>query len=61
MEHAEGLLAESEDSVQSIALQVGYANSITFGRVFKRVVGVTPGDYRKLKLKPGKARHTDIL
>lgn len=58
MEHAEGLLAESEDSVQSIALQVGYANSITFGRVFKRVVGVTPGDYRKLKLKPGKARHT---
>jgi two-component system response regulator YesN len=61
MEHAEGLLAGTEDSVQSIALQVGYANSITFGRVFKRVVGVTPGDYRKLKLKPGKARHTGHL
>lgn len=58
LEHAEGLLAETEESVQSIALQVGYANSITFGRVFKRVIGVTPGDYRKLRLKPGKARHT---
>ncbi|CAM4293272.1 AraC-like DNA-binding protein [Paenibacillus endophyticus] len=54
MEHAEVLLAETEDSVQSIALQVGYANSITFGRVFKKVSGVTPGDFRRLKLKPGK-------
>ncbi|CAM4083461.1 AraC family transcriptional regulator [Paenibacillus alkaliterrae] len=58
MERAEELLAETEDSVQNIALQVGYANSITFGRVFKRIVGVTPGDYRKLKLKPEKARHS---
>lgn len=58
MERAEELLAETEQSVQNIALQVGYANSITFGRVFKRIVGVTPGDYRKLKLKPGKARHS---
>ncbi|MBD2869329.1 AraC family transcriptional regulator [Paenibacillus arenilitoris] len=57
MERAEELLAETEEPVQSIALKVGYANAITFGRVFKRVVGVTPGDYRKLKFKPGKARH----
>lgn len=58
MERAEELLAETEEPVQNIALQVGYANSITFGRVFKRVIGVTPGDYRKLKLKPGKARQS---
>ncbi|TFE23459.1 helix-turn-helix domain-containing protein [Cohnella luojiensis] len=58
MERAEELLAETEESVQNIALQVGYANSITFGRVFKRIVGVTPGDYRKLKFKPGKARQS---
>lgn len=61
MERAEELLAETEEPVQNIALQVGYANSITFGRVFKRVIGVTPGDYRKLKLKPGKARQSAIL
>ncbi|MGM0879519.1 MAG: helix-turn-helix domain-containing protein [Bacillota bacterium] len=58
MERAEELLAETEEPIQNIALQVGYANSITFGRVFKRVIGVTPGDYRKLKLKPGKARQS---
>lgn len=56
IERAEELLAGTDESVQSIALQVGYANSITFGRVFKRVVGVTPGDFRKLKMKPGNAR-----
>lgn len=61
MERAEELLAETEESVQQIALQVGYANSITFGRVFKRIAGVTPGDYRKLKLKPGKARHSEEI
>ncbi|MCA0753580.1 AraC family transcriptional regulator [Paenibacillus sp. N4] len=55
IERAEELLAGTEEPIQSIALKVGYANSITFGRVFKRVVGVTPGDFRKLKMKPGNA------
>jgi AraC-like DNA-binding protein len=61
MERAEVLLAETEEPVQNIALLVGYANSITFGRVFKKVIGVTPGDFRKLKLKPGKARQSAIF
>ncbi|WP_019637673.1 helix-turn-helix domain-containing protein [Paenibacillus fonticola] len=52
MAKAEQLLVETGETVQNIALQVGYANSITFGRTFKREVGVTPGDYRKLKIKP---------
>ncbi|WP_246096197.1 helix-turn-helix domain-containing protein [Paenibacillus sinopodophylli] len=52
VQRAEYLLAGSSSPIQDIALQVGYANSITFGRVFKRIVGVTPGDYRKLKMKP---------
>lgn len=56
MSRAEQLLAETDDTVQNIALQVGYANSITFGRMFKRETNVTPGDYRKLKLKPGQTR-----
>lgn len=49
MKEAEQLLLETEYSLQDIALQVGYANAITFGRVFKRVTGITPGDYRTLK------------
>ncbi|MCR2807679.1 helix-turn-helix domain-containing protein [Paenibacillus soyae] len=52
MQQAERLLAETEETVQNIALQVGYANSITFGRVFKRTTGVTPGEFRKLKMRP---------
>ncbi|KRF21601.1 AraC family transcriptional regulator [Paenibacillus sp. Soil787] len=46
-EKAKLLLTETELAQQDIAQQVGYSNSITFGRMFKRIVGVTPGDYRK--------------
>lgn len=56
MKEAEQLLAETDYPLQDIALQVGYANAITFGRVFKRVAGITPGDYRQLKRRElGKA------
>lgn len=60
MQQAERLLADTEETVQNIALQVGYANSITFGRVFKRMTGVTPGEFRKLKMRPS-ALHSGVL
>ncbi|MCI3922197.1 helix-turn-helix domain-containing protein [Paenibacillus sp. TRM 82003] len=47
IEKAKRLLTETTMAQQEIALQVGYSNSITFGRMFKRIVGITPGDYRK--------------
>ncbi|OWA36818.1 AraC family transcriptional regulator [Saccharibacillus sp. O16] len=47
MKEAERLLLKTDCPLQDIALQVGYANAITFGRVFKRVSGITPGDYRR--------------
>lgn len=53
MQRAEYLLATTSDNLQDIALKLGYTSSITFGRVFKRVVGVTPGDYRRHRMKPG--------
>jgi len=49
MKEAERLLVETDCPLQDIALQVGYANAITFGRVFKRISGITPGDYRRQK------------
>ncbi|MMZ71658.1 DNA-binding transcriptional regulator AraC [compost metagenome] len=52
MKEAERLLLNSDLSQQDIALKVGYANAISFGRVFKRIVGITPGDYRRLKREP---------
>lgn len=55
MERAEKLLRETKQPIQDIALSIGYANSITFGRVFKRTFGLAPGDYRKLKLRSSSA------
>ncbi|TLS52752.1 helix-turn-helix transcriptional regulator [Paenibacillus antri] len=44
---ARRLLEGSADPVQVIAAKVGYLHSISFIRVFKKLVGKTPGDYRK--------------
>ncbi|AIQ62489.1 hypothetical protein PSTEL_04615 [Paenibacillus stellifer] len=44
---AKHLLLESEMQQQEIATLVGYSNSITFGRMFKRVTGMTPGEFRR--------------
>ncbi len=47
IDKAKRLLTETSMAQQDIAQKVGYSNSITFGRMFKRIVGVTPGEYRK--------------
>ncbi|WP_311764944.1 AraC family transcriptional regulator [Paenibacillus agricola] len=47
IEHAKKFLQETPESVQGIALKVGYVHPFSFIRVFKRMVGVTPGDFRK--------------
>ncbi|MBE1441015.1 helix-turn-helix domain-containing protein [Paenibacillus sp. OAS669] len=47
MEQAKKLLLQTELPLQDISEKVGYTHSISFGRTFKKVVGVTPGDYRK--------------
>lgn len=47
MERAKQLLLETEESIHDISLMVGYNHPISFGRTFKKTVGVTPGDYRK--------------
>jgi len=47
IEKAKQLLLETEDSVQEIASRVGYTHSFSFIRMFKRIVGLTPGEYRK--------------
>lgn len=45
--HAKQLLKTTDDLIQDISIQVGYLHYFSFNRVFKRVVGVTPGEYRK--------------
>ena len=48
MEHAKQLLVATDDPLPDIASAVGYTNPISFGRTFKKHVGVTPMDYRKM-------------
>jgi len=50
MRHACGLLIATEMNVSDIALEAGYGSYNTFSRVFKELKGMTPMEYRKLKL-----------
>ncbi|MFD2114562.1 AraC family transcriptional regulator [Paenibacillus yanchengensis] len=43
---AKKLLEETDFAIQDIAEKVGYTSAISFGRVFKRVVGTSPSEYR---------------
>ncbi|GGD97532.1 helix-turn-helix domain-containing protein [Paenibacillus nasutitermitis] len=47
MQEGKRLLAEAHFSVQEIAERVGYTSAISFSRVFKKIVGVSPSEYRE--------------
>lgn len=45
--HAKLLLKTSDLSILDIALESGFKSSSYFSRIFKRLMGITPNDYRK--------------
>lgn len=47
IERAKQLLRESDQSVQDISEAVGYLNTTSFIRVFRKIVGMSPGQYRE--------------
>ena len=47
LEEAKQMLEVERESVEAIALEVGYEDASFFGRLFKRHVGMTPVQYRK--------------
>lgn len=47
IERSQRLLEETSLSLQQIANQVGYIHDISYIRAFKKLIGTTPGDYRK--------------
>jgi AraC-like DNA-binding protein len=47
MQLAARMLRESQTSVLSIALRVGYESEAAFGRAFKRLVGMPPATWRR--------------
>lgn len=50
IEHSKALLANQKLTTTHIAEQIGYANNIGFIRAFKRLEGITPGQYRQSSL-----------
>jgi transcriptional regulator GlxA family with amidase domain len=47
IEAARRQLELSRDSIEEIAWQVGYEDSSSFNRLFRRITGMAPGAYRK--------------
>ena len=46
LKHACKLLCETNESVESVAKKVGYQDAFTFSKLFKKLVGMSPGNYR---------------
>lgn len=46
VDHAKELLKNTTDTIGSIAGRVGYMSSNSFIRIFKKIEGITPGQYR---------------
>ena len=54
IEEAKQMLETSQDSVEEIARQVGYEDTASFRRLFRRLVGMIPSEYRrKFQVPPG--------
>jgi len=47
LRHAQSLLKSTNMKINDISYSLGYENQETFIRSFKKIFGVTPGDYRK--------------
>lgn len=48
MEEAKKMLSDTNMSVKDIAAQVGYPNEKYYSKLFKKLTGITPTDYRRL-------------
>ncbi|MFC3798965.1 helix-turn-helix transcriptional regulator [Cohnella sp. GCM10012308] len=57
---AKALLADTDLQVQEIAVRTGYLNANTFIRTFKKLTGLSPGEYRKETLRDGGARGESV-
>lgn len=44
---AEQLLANSQMTLDEMAVHLGYSDTASFTRAFRRWLGVSPGEYRK--------------
>lgn len=54
IEQAKDLLETRRIPVADVAAQVGYEDRVAFGRVFKKVTGLTPAAYRQSLIRGGR-------
>jgi YesN/AraC family two-component response regulator len=47
IEKSKELLRHSSASILDISLEVGFSNQNYFNRVFKKLTGITPGEFRR--------------
>jgi len=47
IEEAKQMLETGADSVEAIGREIGYQDAASFRRLFRRLAGMSPGDYRK--------------
>lgn len=47
MERAEELLKSTENTITEISERVGYVNANSFTRIFRKIYGISPGEYRR--------------
>lgn len=57
VQRAKVMLEISINSMQTIAHACGYTNASTFGKLFRRALGISPGEYRKLHTLRTKRSH----
>lgn len=53
LEHAKMLLKTTDMLISDIACKIGYDNSYSFTRLFKKNIGITPTEYRESSTKKG--------
>ena len=53
IERASERLRQSDEAISQIALDCGYADQTAFTRQFRKLAGLSPGAYRKLRDRPG--------
>lgn len=61
VEEAKRRLERTSEPVDDISYAVGYEDPASFRRLFKRITGVTPGQYRRKLQLPAFARSATTL